>query len=295
MTFPDELPAPIITLHPADTRYSQVFAGIDPPVKTLYICSDNLEDLFTHKRVAVIGSRRMSPYGRAVTYKIAGDLARKGIIIVSGLAYGIDSIAHQAALDAGGLTIAVLPGSLQQIYPRVHANLAKSIVRQGGALITEYPAGSEIAYKNQFLERNRIIAGMCDAILVTEAAVDSGTIGTAEKALGKKDVFAIPGNVTSPLSEGTNNLIKSDRAAAATSANDILKALDLPAIEPPFKPRGGSANEQLLLDLMQDTVTDGGKLLEESRLPVAEFNQALTMMELTGKIRPLGNNLWHAS
>jgi len=272
--------------------FAPVFEGIMPAVTTLYVCSDNLEDLLSRPRVAIVGSRKISPYGKAVTAQFAGELARQGIVIVSGLAYGVDAVAHQAALDAGGLTIAVLPSSLQKIYPTAHTSLARRIVEQGGALITEYPAGSEIAWKNQFIERNRIVSGMSNALLITEAAINSGTMHTARFALEQgKDVLAIPGNISSPTSAGTNNLLKVG-AAPATSPQDVLEALGMKS--QPARPsiRGGSAHEQLILDLLSRDIHDGNQLLTSSSLSTSEFNQALTMMELTGKVKALGANQW---
>jgi DNA processing protein len=275
-----------------ESTFGHVFEGIMPAVKKLYVYTNNLDDLFARPRVAIVGSRRISPYGKAVTEQFAGDLAKQGIVIISGLAYGVDAVAHQAALDAGGLTIAVLPGSIEKIYPTAHTNLARRIVEQGGALISEYPAGATIAWKNQFVERNRIVSGMSDALLITEAADNSGTMHTARFALEQgKDVLAVPGNITSEVSRGTNNLIKVG-AAPATSPDDVLHVLGLTAT--PGKPaiQGSTIQEQMLLNLLSENINDGQELLSRSQLPISEFNQALTMMELTGKIRPLGVNNW---
>jgi len=275
-----------------ESTFGHIFESIMPAVKTLYVRSNNLDDLLARPRVAIVGSRRISPYGKAVTEQFAGDLAKQGIVIVSGLAYGVDAVAHQAALDAGGLTVAVLPSSIEKIYPTAHTNLARRIVEQGGALISEYPAGATIAWKNQFVGRNRIVSGMSNALLITEAADNSGTMHTARFALEQgKDVLAIPGNITSEVSKGTNNLIKAG-AAPATSPADVLHVLGLTAI--PNKPavHGSTIQEQMLLNLLSENINDGQELLSRSQLPISEFNQALTMMELTGKIRALGSNQW---
>lgn len=276
----------------AESKYAEIFQGIDPVVETLYIQSNNLDDLLTRPRVAIVGSRKITPYGRAITEQFAGELARQGIVIVSGLAYGVDAVAHRAALDAGGLAIAVLPSSLQRVYPSAHTSLAQRIVEQGGALISEYPAGSDIAYKNQFIERNRIVCGISNVLLITEAAVNSGTMHTATYALGQgKDVLAIPGNITSPTSVGTNNLIKTG-AGAATTPDDVLHLLSLAPLEDKPPARGSSADEQCIIDLLVDNITDGGELVRRSGLEIAQFNHALTMLELTGKIRSVGSNQW---
>ncbi|HEX8182096.1 MAG TPA: DNA-processing protein DprA [Candidatus Saccharimonadales bacterium] len=283
---------PVNTLTLADSAYAAVFEGILPAVKTLYVRSDNLPDLLTRPRVAIVGSRKVSPYGRAVTAQFAGDLARQGIVIVSGLAYGVDAIAHQAALDAGGLTIAVLPSSVEKVYPAAHTELARRIVGQGGALMSEYPAAASIAYKNQFIERNRIVSGMSNVLLITEAAINSGTMHTARFALEQgKDVLAIPGNITSATSAGTNNLIKAG-AAPATSPEDVLALLGLKPLHVAAKSIGGTAHEQLILDLLSSDISDGDQLLAGTALPIDQFNHALTMLELTGKVRALGANKW---
>ncbi|HEX8227580.1 MAG TPA: DNA-processing protein DprA [Candidatus Saccharimonadales bacterium] len=276
----------------ADSPYAPLFEGILPAVQTLYVQSHNLEDLLSRPRVAIVGSRKVTPYGKAVTQQFARELAGQGIVIISGLAYGVDAIAHQAALDAGGLTIAVLPSSLQKIYPTTHTGLARRMVEQGGALISEYPAGSDIAWKNQFVERNRIVSGMSDVLLITEAAVNSGTIHTARFALDQgKDVLAVPGSIMSPTSAGTNNLIRTG-AMPATGPDDVIRLLGL-ALPPASKPpKGSNPNEQLLLDLLADNVTHGTDLMTRSALPISDFNQTLTMMELTGKVRALGANQW---
>lgn len=271
--------------------YAAVFEGITPAVERLFVRSGNLEDLMSRPRVAIVGSRKISAYGKAVTAQFAGELARQGIVIVSGLAYGVDAVAHQAALDAGGLTIAVLPGSVEEIYPRVHRSLAERILSQGGALLSEYPDGTR-TYPVNFIERNRIVSGMSNALLITEAAEKSGTMHTARFALEQgKDVLAVPGNITSPTSAGTNNLIKTG-AITVTSPEDVLHVLGFKALTHRKAVQGSDTTEQCILDLLAENISDGNELLARSALGAAEFNQTLTMMEITGKIRPLGANQW---
>ena len=148
---------------------------IPQPPRELFI-EGRWADLADKPRVAVIGSRKASPYGRLVTERLVRALVTYGITVVSGLAFGIDSIAHQAALDSGGLTIAVLPSGLDNIYPATHRHLANQIVKQGGALISEYPPKTE-SFKTNFIARNRLIAGLSQAVLITEAAAHSGSLG----------------------------------------------------------------------------------------------------------------------
>lgn len=272
------------------TDLSVILQGVSPAVATLHIRSDNIDGLLNRPRVAIVGSRKVTPYGRAVTARLAGELAGQGVIIVSGLAYGVDAIAHQAALDAGGLTMAVLPGSLDEVYPRTHRGLADRIVEGGGALISEYEPGYSVR-KWSFIERNRIVSGISDALLIPEAAINSGTMHTVRFALEQgKDVLAVPGDITSPTSEGTNSLIKTG-AMLVTSTADVLNVLGL---KPQTKKQivGSTPDEQLLLDLLADSPTEGNQLLEQSCLALEKFNQALVMLEITGKIRNVGNNRW---
>lgn len=274
------------------TAHADMFAGISPSVSRLYSSCHDLHEIFPRPRVAIVGSRKVSAYGKAVTATFARELAEQGIVIVSGLAIGVDGIAHRAALESGGLTVAVLPSSLEHIYPTSHVTLANQIVEQGGALLSEYGPGSTIAYKNQFIERNRIVSGISDVLLITEAAVNSGTMHTARFALEQgKDVLAIPGNINSPLSEGTNNLIKVG-ARLVTSVDEVLQTLGLSRTDAKTAIRGDTPQEQIILDLITAGLSDGAELQTRSSLEITAFNQALTMLEITGKIRSLGNNQW---
>lgn len=281
----------VSTLTLSGSPHAAVFDGIQPAIGCLYVLSDNLDDLLARPRVAIVGSRKITPYGKQVTAQIAGELARQGIVIVSGLAYGVDAAAHRAALAAGGLTIAVLPSSLQEIYPAAHRGLAQQIVRGGGALLSEYQPGTP-TMKHNFIGRNRIVSGMSDALLITEAAINSGTMHTARFALEQgKDVLAVPGNITSPTSAGTNNLIKSG-AMPATCAQDVLDVLGFKPAASTLVAKGSNDTEQCILDLLRENITDGHELQLRSNLPANQFSQALTMMEITGKVRAAGANHW---
>ena len=163
------------------------------------------------RSVAVVGTRRPTAYGREVGYRLTSDMARSGVTIVSGLARGIDAIAHRAALEAGQRTIAVMGSGVDVIYPREHANLAEEIV-QSGALISEHPLGIRPNAQN-FPRRNRIMSGMTLGTLVVEAPEGSGALITAKHALEQdREVFAVPGNIFSPASRGTNRLIRDSAA-----------------------------------------------------------------------------------
>jgi len=257
----------------------------------LFTIGDNLEGLLAKPRVAIVGARKMSPYGQAVTEMLAGQLAGKGIVIVSGLAYGVDACAHRAALEAGGQGIAVLGCGVDRIYPTAHTRLGKELVRKGGVIMSEYPVGTP-PYKNHFLERNRLISGLAEAVIITEAAQRSGTLNTAAHALNQgKPVLCAPGNITSELSAGTNNLLKAG-ATPVTSVEDVLSLLGITENAQTALPLAANENEFILLSLIKDGTTEGAELLRQSSLDAAVFNQTLTMLEITAKIKPLGANHW---
>ncbi len=242
--------------------------------------------------VTIVGSRKLSPYGREVTYQLAYDLAKQGITIVSGLALGADGVAHQAAIDAGGRTTAVLANGLDEIYPASHRNLAIEILKKGGTIMSEYPTGTP-SLKQHFIARNRIVSGLSDMVIITEAAEASGSLVTANFALEQnKLVGAVPGNITNPLSIGTNNLIKSG-AQLITSAQDVLNALGIQSTEKVKEEVfGDTAEEQAIIDLMRQGITEMDQLQQQSNLEPALFSQTLTMLEISGKIRPLGAAHW---
>jgi len=241
--------------------------------------------------VAIIGTRRPTPYGREVTQTLATDLARSGVVVVSGLAAGIDTIAHTATLDAGGITVAVLAQGLHSIYPAANRGLAERITNNG-ALITEYEMGAE-AFKSNFLARNRIVSGLADAVIVTEAADRSGTFSTVAHALEQnKEVFAVPGPITSLLSAGPNRLLQQG-AHVALSANDILNVIapHLVAGQRKFV-FGDTPLQAKIIKLIQQGVRSGDELLSKSEVNASDFMEAMTMMELNGTVRALGGNQW---
>jgi DNA processing protein len=278
-----------LTLNPASLP--EVVTKIADPPRKLYISCKSWEELTSRPAIAVVGSRKVTSYGRTVTAQLASELAQSGAVIVSGLALGVDAIAHRAVLDAGGLTIAVLPSSLERVYPASHNHLAKRIVEQGGALVTEYPPGASI-YPLNFIARNRLVAALSTAVLVTEAAEKSGTLHTARFALEQgKDVLAVPGNITSQLSVGTNNLIKAG-ALPVTSVTDIFNYLGIKPTARKQKPSGDTPEQQAIIELLSRGISEGSELLARSGLEVAAYNQSLTMLEITGKVRSLGADQW---
>lgn len=273
--------------------FPAVFQQMADPPPQIFVEGSPLEELLPRPRLAIVGSRKISAYGKTVTARLAGELAELGVIIVSGLAFGVDAVAHRAALEAGGTTIAVLACGVDRPYPAANQRLGRDLIKQGGALVSEYPPGS-IPYKQNFIARNRLVSAFSNGVLITEAAQKSGSLHTARFALEQgREVLAVPGNITSETSVGTNNLIKTG-ASVVMSAADILHALgwDQLAKKSAAAPRGGTPAEQCIVDLLQAGIDDGEALMAESMLAVDTFNQALTMLEITGKVRALGNNRW---
>ncbi len=247
-----------------------------------------------HPTVAIVGSRKPTAYGKAIAAEFASALAKRGVVVLSGLAFGVDAIAHQAALEAGGITIAVLPGGLHKVYPTSHTGLAREIVQKGGALISERPTGYE-ARPYDFLARNRIISGLADAILVPEATVKSGTLSTIQHALEQgREVFAVPGPITSPLSAGTNSLIQQG-AHVALRPEDILERIIPGWADKPTQSRlllGDTPQETTILELIQSGVTSTDELAVKTNTPTPSLLQTITMLELKGDIRALGGGHW---
>ncbi len=269
--------------------FPETLRTISSPPKRLFY----LGDISVVKRplLSVVGSRKVTPYGRQVTTSLCEEVASKGVVIVSGLAFGVDSLAHEAALRSGTPTIAVLPAGLDTIYPASHSQLAKKIVNEGGLLITEYPHNTP-ALRQNFIARNRIVSGLSKAVLITEAAQRSGTLHTANFALEQgRVVMAIPGNITNPMSVGTNNLIKAG-ALPVTSSEDILLALGMDTRKLDIETMSANEQEAAIIALLKEGINEGNELLAASRLSTQEFNQTLTMMEITGKVYPLGAGKW---
>ncbi len=270
--------------------FLQILQHIDPSVRTLhYIGSLPKEQPPT---VAIVGTRKPTAYGKEVAYQLSNELARHGVMIVSGLALGIDGIAHQAALDVGGKTIAVLAGGLDAIYPARHRKLAIDIINSDGAIVSEQPEGTP-SLPHRFLERNRIVSGLADAVIIIEASARSGTLSTARWALEQgKTLMAVPGNITSQASSGCNQLLKAG-AMPVTETKDVLQVLGLDGQEDRQTTLfAASPEEQVILDLIKNGERDGETLQQKSGLAAALFQQTMTMLEITGKIRALGANQW---
>lgn len=281
-------------IRPDEHIFTQRLASIANPPKSL--CFMGKLPTSGAPVVAIVGSRKPSAYGREVTEQLAGDLATAGCIIVSGLALGIDGIAQRAALEAGGIVIGVIPNELPDISPQTNYKLAMNIIKNGGAILSEWKKGDgKVVNRWSFLERNRLVSGLADAVIITEAAERSGTLNTAAHALSQgRDVFAVPGNITSPLSAGCNALLKQG-AYPATEAKDILQIIAPEKLKKPDQnqlPLGSSPEETIIINLIAGGVRSGDQLQQQSGLSASNFSTALTMLEINGVIKPLGANNW---
>jgi DNA processing protein len=277
----------------------------DPPI-VLYVKGAWLECL-EQPCVAIVGSRKSSTYGQNAALMLARDLAQRGLTIVSGFARGIDAAAHKGALEAGGRTVAVLGTGLDRYYPRDHTRLADDILKSGGAIVTQFPLGTPPVSEN-FPYRNRIISGLSLGTVVVEAAENSGSLITARLAIEQnREVFAVPGNITSRNSFGTNYLIKGAGAKLVQQWQDV--AAELPPqiaariLPPPFGekrrdkslpeklafvPEGLSRNETSLLRLLTpDSPAHIDALVDQSRLPIPDVTAALLALEIRELIRAL--------
>ena len=270
-----------------DKNYPKLLKELPDPPGLLYIKGKILPE--DEIALAVVGSRKYSAYGKRATEEIVYPLARNKITIVSGLALGIDSIAHEVALQAKGRTIGVLGCGLDQIYPISNIRLADKIIISGGAIISEFPLGMP-ALRYNFPIRNRIIAGLSLGTLVIECAEGSGSLLTASAALEyNREVFAVPGEIFSPTSEGTNRLIKMG-AKSVTSHSDILDELSIQEKTNESQARevmADTAEEKILLELLAEPVSIDA-LVAKSKLETATVNSALIQMEMKGLVQNLG-------
>lgn len=277
----------------------------DPPI-TIYV-KGAWEACLDQPCVAIVGSRRCSTYGQNAALMLARDLAQRGVTVVSGFARGIDAAAHRGALEGGGRTVAVLGTGMGEYYPRDHKRLADEIIDRGGAVVTQFPLGTPPVAEN-FPYRNRIISGLSLGVVVVEAAENSGSLITARLAIEQnREVFAVPGNITSRNSFGTNYLIKGAGAKLVQQWQDI--AAELPPqiaarlLPPPFGdkkkeksladqltlvPRGLSGSETLVLKLLTaDTPAQIDMLVEGSKLSISDLTAALLSLEMRDLIRAL--------
>lgn len=274
-----------------DPSYPARLREIPDPPPVLYV--RGALTLADEWAIAVVGTRRATAYGRQTVERLVGEIARAGVTIVSGMARGIDTFAHRAALATGGRTVAVLGSGLDRLYPEENRDLAGEIAEQG-AVVTEFALGTPPDAQN-FPRRNRIVSGLALGTLVIEADHKSGAMITATVAAEQgRDVFAVPGSILSPSSAGPNQLIK-EGAKVVTSAADVLEELHLTAVVEQRTVREAlpaDPTEAAVLGLLTHEPTHADDLTRAAGLPPSSVSAALTMLELKGLARQLGGMLY---
>ena len=274
-----------------DRDYPQNLRRISDAPPVLYVKGQILaaDDL----AIAVVGARYATVYGRQVTEKLVVDLVNAGLTIVSGMARGIDSFAHKAAMDAGGRTIAVLGSGVDLIYPPENKGLYEQIVKNG-AVVSEFPLGFPSVPSN-FPARNRIISGLSLGVLVTEAAVDSGSLITAGQAAEQgREVFAVPGPINSKMSAGANKLLK-EGVHPVTEVLDVLDVLNVERVQREIVQKRqvvGDKTEQKIIGVLDGETKHVDKIVIETGLPIDKVTASLSMMELRGLIKNYGSGIW---
>ena len=270
-----------------DEAYPQRLKEIDQPPPVLYIRGEYLpDDVFA---VAVVGTRRVTAYGRQITEELAAFLAANGITVISGLARGVDAIAHQTALKAGGRTIGVLGSGVDKIYPPEHRALAEKMMERG-AILSDYAPGTPPDASN-FPPRNRIVSGLSLAVVVIEAGETSGALITAEFAAEQgREVFAVPGSILAPQSKGTNKLIQRG-ALPLLSVEDLMQALDLTRMGEQKAARKmipADETEARLMNVLGNEPLHVDEIRNQTELPIEKVSATLALMELKGMVRQVG-------
>lgn len=283
----------IKSIRQSHKQYPRILKEIfDPPEVLYYIGSlGALES----PCIAVVGSRKVTRYGEQATKEIVRDLITAGVTVVSGLALGIDSVAHQAAIKNNGKTVAVLANGLDKIYPASHANIARAIIAKGGALISEYPPKTP-TYPANFPVRNRIVVGLCLGTVIIEATIRSGTLISARLALeNNREVFVVPHNIFNQTGAGPNWLIQNG-ATLIQSGQDILSALNIASdVNNPSAQRSDLSSDELrLLELLGKGPLAADELGEQLGIVSSRLNSLLTEMEIKGLVASKGNALYES-
>ncbi len=278
-----------------DEKYPKLLREIPDAPFLLYVLGKRTEAPINLTRtIAVVGTRRITAYGREVTERLTGELVSAGFTIVSGMAYGVDAVAHRAAIHAGGKTIAVLGCGIDIIAPSSNANLYHDIAAGCGAIVSEMPLGLRPA-KGLFPARNRIISGLSLGVVVTEGADDSGALITARNAVEQgRDVFAVPGPITSVLSRGPARLLKQG-ARLVESADDILEefGLDTQTVRGVHKRVAGqSKEEQNILDVLYEGKQHIDTIVRLTHLTMSVVAATLTVLELRGVVKDFGEKTY---
>jgi DNA processing protein len=262
-----------------DRAFPALLAAIHDPPPHLFARGSDVA-LLSEPAIAIVGARACSAYGRSVARSLARELAGAGLVVVSGMARGVDGEAHRGALDAGGRTVAVLGCGIDRDYPAAHAELARRI-GENGLVVSEYEPGIEPA-PWRFPARNRIIAGLCAGTVVVEARERSGALITADFALEEgRDVLAVPGEITSSLSAGSNALLRLG-AVPVTRAGDVLELYDLARVTRARTPLGATA--EALLAQLAGSALSADELVRATSLDPGESAAALTELELAGRV-----------
>ncbi|HEV2902357.1 MAG TPA: DNA-processing protein DprA [Gaiellaceae bacterium] len=265
----------------SDARFPPRLKAIFDPPPSLYLRGSGEPELLGRRAVGVVGARACSPYGAQVARMLGRELAAAGLVVVSGLARGIDGEAHRGALESGGPTVGVLGCGIDRDYPAVNASLSRRM-EDGGLVVSEYETGVEPA-PWRFPARNRIIAGLCEAVVVVEARERSGALITADFALEEgREVFAVPGEITSALSVGSNALLRLG-ATPLTGAGDVLEALGIERAAAGDDPDVSEAARRVL-GLVRDTPSAADELVAKASLEAGAVSVALTELELAGLV-----------
>ena len=271
-------------------NYPFMLRNIDTPPYVIYYKGNF--DLINTSCFSVVGSRYITNYGKVVTEKFTKDLVKADFTIVSGLATGVDTVAHSVTLAENGKTIAVLAGGLDEIYPSTNTELAKQIVDKDGLLISEIRPGRKTE-SFMFPIRNRIIAALSKGVLITEAREKSGAIHTKNYALDYgKDVFAVPGSILNESSKGTNRMIVNGQAKAVIESEDILDEYNISLQKKAKAVYNFSLEESLIVNLLSQGETSFQQLLEQSKLSVKTLNSLLTTLSIRGIIKKLAGNIY---
>jgi DNA processing protein len=274
-----------------DEAYPPALLTLEPRPPTLYVVGP--EEVFHRRAVAIVGTRRASGYGLSVASEISEDLARAGVVVVSGLAIGIDGAAHRAVVMADAATIAVLPSPIDRVYPPRHRSLAREIVRRGGALVSEIAIGSPVG-RPDFARRNRIIAGLAEAVVVVEAPDRSGALLTAAAAMTiGRELFAVPGPIGAMASRGCNRLIADKQADMVTSSAALLRQVGLTRGERPPAIETLSEMEGQLLKGLIERSGSIEELIDRTRHSAASVASALTLLEARGLVNSFGGSTFH--
>ena len=276
-----------------DDEYPPALLHLDPRPPTLFVVGP--DSVFRRRAVAIVGTRRASGYGLSVATEIGAELSRAGVVVVSGLALGIDGAAHRAALAADAPSIAVLPSPIDRIYPPRHRSLARDLLRAGGALVTEVAVGATIG-RPDFARRNRIIAGLAEAVVVVEAPDRSGALLTAAAATSiGRELYAVPGPIDAMASRGCNRLIADLHATIVTSSASLLRQVGLSHADRPLAISALSEMEGQLLRRLLERSGSIEELVDRTGHSPAAVASALTLLEARGLVNSFGGATVHST